>query len=346
MRYSNFDTMRLAAAVAVIVSHSFPLSYGVGYPEPLHDISNSQTSLGGLAVIVFFILSGYLITASFRHRTPVLFLTSRALRLLPGLAVVLLVLAFVAGPILTVLPFREYLISTAPYAYVAQNLSLTGFMDALPGVFGTNPFPNAIDGSLWTLRYEAECYLILFVLGMTKLLNRYVLLALFIVVLLCSWRWWLVGDRLFFYKYFLGGALFYAWRPPLRWWVALVCALLVGLSLRTGFRLVSATAGTYLTLYIGLAPAIRLPKVTRWGDLSYGTYIWAWPVQQIVAMLLGGWTAWYLNLLIALPIIMVLAALSWHFVERPALSLKARNRPIARETATPVAHRPSSNPLS
>jgi peptidoglycan/LPS O-acetylase OafA/YrhL len=153
-------------------------------------------------------------------------------------------------------------------------------------VFGTNPVPHAVDGSLWTLSYEAKCYLLVFLVGIAGLLTRYTLVALWAVALCCSWRW---GDwsASVFGSCFLGGAVLYAWKPPFRWWIAVLCAVIWTASLWTGFRLASATVGAYIILYIGLSPVIRLPKVTSWGDLSYGTYIWAWPVQQSVTLVLG-----------------------------------------------------------
>jgi peptidoglycan/LPS O-acetylase OafA/YrhL len=207
-------------------------------------------------------------------------------------------------------------------------LSLTGYVNELPGVFGTNPLPHKVDGSLWTLSYEANCYLLVFLVGVAGLLTRYTLAALWAVALFCSWRWedWSTAE---FGSCFLGGAVLYAWKPPFRWWIAVLCAVIWTASLWTGFRLSSATVGAYVILYIGLSPAIRLPKVTHWGDLSYGTYIWAWPVQQSVTLALGSAITWYLNLFISTPIILLLAGLSWRFVEGPALNLKKRRRLMA-----------------
>ena len=325
MRDNNFDTMRLVAALCVVISHSFPLSYGAAGVQPLFLLSNGQTTLGTVSVYVFFVLSGFLITGSFERQSSHQFVLARGLRILPGLAAVLFILTFLVGPILTTIPLGEYFSSRKIYRYVAINLSLTGYVGELPGVFGTNPNPNHVNGSLWTLKYEAECYLLVFLVGIAGLLNRYTLAALWAVALFCSWRWedWSTAE---FSSCFLGGAVLYAWKPPFRWWIAALCAVIWTASLWTGFRLASATVGAYVILYIGLSPVIRLPKVTRWGDLSYGTYIWAWPVQQSVTLVLGSAITWYLNLFISTPIILLIAVLSWRFVEGPALNLKKRRR--------------------
>ncbi len=100
-RANNFDTLRAIAAVMVLASHAFALA-GDDRAEPIWRLSREQTTGGSLAVTIFFVISGYLITMSFeRTRTTVAFVVNRALRLLPALAVVVLFLALIAGPILS-----------------------------------------------------------------------------------------------------------------------------------------------------------------------------------------------------------------------------------------------------
>lgn len=282
-------------------------------------------SLGGLAVCIFFVLSGYLITGSFERQSPARFLLARALRLLPALVVVLIVLTFFVGPILTNLPLRLYFHSEEIYRYLATDVSLLSFRNQLPGVFAISPYGHAIDGSLWTLRYEARCYLLVFILGIFGLLNRYVIATLLAAALVCSWRY-IGGVSVDFYSCFLAGAALYKWDLPLRGSLALGCGLLWAASLWHGFHIGTATVGAYVILYFGLSPSIRLPKVTRWGDLSYGVYVWAFPIQQIVTLALGRFASWYLNLAISVPVVIALACLSWRFVEGPALTLKGRSQ--------------------
>jgi peptidoglycan/LPS O-acetylase OafA/YrhL len=327
-RDNNFDTMRIVAALCVVISHAFPLSYGATAVQPLFLLSHHQTALSTFSVYVFFVLSGFLITGSFERQPPHRFVLARGLRLLPGLAVVLFILTFIVGPVLTTIPLGEYFCSGKIYHFVATNLSLTGYAGDLPGVFETNPVAHVVDGSLWTLKEEAKCYLLVFLVGIAGLPTRYTLAALWAVALCCSWRWedWSTSV---FGSCFLGGAVLYAWKPPFRWWIAVLCAVIWTASLWTGFRLASATVGAYIIIYIGLSPVIRLPKVTRWGDLSYGTYIWAWPVQQSVTLVLGSAITWYLNVIISTPIIILIAGLSWQFVEGPALNLKKPRRLMA-----------------
>src|SRR5690242_21752565 len=123
MRDNNFDIMRLVAALCVVISHSFPLSYGATTAygakaiQPLFLLSHGQTTLGTVSVYVFFVLSGFLITGSFERQSPYQFALSRGLRLLPGLAVVLFILTFFVGPILTTIPVGEYFRSGETYYF-------------------------------------------------------------------------------------------------------------------------------------------------------------------------------------------------------------------------------------
>jgi peptidoglycan/LPS O-acetylase OafA/YrhL len=329
---NNFDTLRLLAAFSVVCSHAFPLSYGSDETEPMFHASRQQTTIGGIAVAVFFIISGYLITQSYtRTRNPLRFIWARMLRLLPGLAAVLTLLALVLGPLLTTEPLPDYFSAPQTFRFVFVNLSLLTFTDGLPGVFPTVPYRNAVDGSLWTLGYEAACYAIVLCLGLAGLLNRWIVLALFFASLVAS-KYWLGGDMVQFGSFFLAGAVMFLWRPKLRLYLAVPCLLLMAAALSTGgFRLAAATAGAYLVLYLALGP-FRLP---RWDgtDISYGVYIWAFPVQQTVALAFGAHAAWWSNLLISLPLITGLAWLSWHLIEAPALSMRHARWITARAPA-------------
>ncbi|HYI81791.1 MAG TPA: hypothetical protein VEX11_01120, partial [Acetobacteraceae bacterium] len=124
---------------------------------------------------------------------------------------------------------------------------------------------------------------------------------------------------------FLGGAVLYLWRDrvPLDGRVALVCAAVVTASMPVGgFRPAFAAFGAYLVVYLAVAPAVRLPNLARRGDLSYGIFILAWPIQQTAALLLGPAATWYWNIVLSLPVVLALAWLSWRFVEEPALRLR------------------------
>ena len=341
-RRNNFDALRMVAAAAVLVSHAFPLAHGYSTPQPLSGVSRGQTELGSISVLIFFVISGYLITQSF-DRVPVAsrFLVARALRIFPALFVVLLLSVAVLGPAVTTLPPREYFGHPATAWYLPNNLSLFRMQYSLPGVFEQNPYRASVNGSLWTLQYEFAMYLVVLALGVAGLLKRAVVLALWLVALLLDLRW-IGGAYVHFAAPFLGGAVLYLWRDrvPLDGRLALLSLLAVAASMQVGgFRIAAATFGAYLTLYVALSPSVRLPDLARRGDLSYGIYIFAWPMQQLATHLLGPSATWYWNIAIALPLTLGLAWISWHLVEKPALALKRAPLPSARR---PALERPPS----
>ncbi|RYZ43246.1 MAG: acyltransferase [Myxococcaceae bacterium] len=327
-RRNNLDFIRFIAAVGVIFSHAFPLGQGAGAPEPFEAWTHGQMTLGRLCVAVFLIISGVLITQSF-ERSPGLarYLWARALRILPGLAGVLLVSAFLLGPALTELPLGRYFQSPETYLYVLRNLTLYQSQWNLPGVFPRNAYPGAVNGSLWSLSYEVGFYLLVAGLGATGLLRRPMALLGWAVAVLVPFvpR---VGPRLNLwpelYLYFGGGLLLYLFRDRLRMspWGALGCVVVLVVTAQWGgLKYAVGGCGTYLVLYLAFLPS-RLSGFARHGDFSYGVYVYAFPVQQTVTWLLGGTVAWWVNATLSLPVVVLLAALSWHLVEKRALRLK------------------------
>jgi len=331
---NNFDSLRFWAALAVLWSHSIPLSQGSEKNEPLFAISGGQTTVGSLAVAMFFVISGYLITKSFeRSRSLGRFIQARVLRIMPALLVVLLLMAFVVGPLVSSLPVQDYLRSSDVYRYVLLQASFLTFPE-LPGVFDRNPMPY-INGSLWTLRYEIICYIAVFMLGISRLLDRWVLLALYCagLIFLVFYEHGRVSDGLHLMRTknavdlgtkFLAGALIYKWQLVLRPRVALGALVVAVACLFFGnFATASRTAVPYVMMYLAIGTPLRLASPIKLGDLSYGTYIYAWPVKQLI-ILYGGQPHWVVVAGLATPIVLLLAWLSWHLVEKVAMSYKDR----------------------
>ncbi len=326
MKANNFDVLRLIAALAVLVSHAVPLSYGSNQREAVWRFSHGQTTLGELSVAVFFVISGYLITMSWmRSPDPLSFVSARMLRLLPGLLAMLVLVAVVAGPLLTSWTLAEYTASPTVQNFIISNAFLLNDVSVLPGVFTKNPFGPAVNGSLWTLYYEAVCYALVLALGLAGCLNRWTAAGLTIVGLLASAVWW-GGAYVQFGTLFLAGSTIYFWRPPLRGWIAALCCCAVMAAMMTGgLRLILATAGAYLTIYLAIATRpIRLPIWATRTDMSYGIYIYAFPVQQAVSTALGNEASCMANIALSTPVVLVLSWLSWRFVEGPSLTWKRR----------------------
>ncbi len=323
-RTGNFGTLRTLAALGVLVSHSFLLSGGTYAAEPVFALSHGQTTIGGIAVLMFFVLSGYLITQSF-HRTPDVrrFVAARLLRIMPALVVVVVLAALIMGPLYSSWGW-DYLGSPLVVRYVVGNLSFLQPVDTLPGVFGANPFPDAVNGSLWTLRFEAACYVLVLGLGVAGLLTRWALLTLTLLALVALAVLGRAHSGLQFTTDFLAGATYFAWQPRIRASTLLGCGLICGAALWGGqFRVASPSAGAVLILALATTGRIRLPDLTRYGDFSYGIYLYAFPVEQMLALRLGK-GPWLVLLAATLPPTLICAALSWYGVERPAMAWRGR----------------------
>lgn len=338
---NNFDCLRLLAASMVVIGHSYWLT-GQPEREPIRRFSGGY-DMADVAVHVFFVMSGYLIAASWLHsRSLIEFVGKRALRIFPALLVSTLFALLVVGPLATELPLRDYLRHELTTGYLANMLLITRFH--LPGVFAANPFPDTVNGSLWTLPFEVGMYATLLTLGLFGLLRRRVVLPLlgllFVVHFLAIDRLGLTSEVLFKFTrlglFFLAGAALYLYRAQVPWTWKLALPLLV-LSLVTGgsalWNPVQVLTLPYLTLYLAQRPLPVLSNIGRHGDFSYGLYIFSFPTQQLIVH----WTQGQIGLgsMIAVSLLasLALAWLSWHLVEAPALALK---RYLPRPPSAPL----------
>ena len=330
--HNNFTALRLALALAVIVSHAFSITTGSLENEPL--MRSTGFTLGEHAVNGFFAVSGFLVTMSFDRRGWRDYVVARALRIVPALVAATLVTALFLGPALTRLPLAQYLADPALWRFIA--LTPTTFKSAttLPGLFSDNVFPYPM-GTVWTLKYEMLCYVGVFAAGLAGLMRQRIVAlglvaALFLAIVALDLLHPGVGKatqtslRLPFL--FAAGGVLYLWsdRLPVSWIIA--AALLAATWLTAGtplYKAVLLAFESYGVIWLALAPGLSHPALEPHADLSYGTYLYGWPVQQTLAQLFPGAAA--LSLLPpAVAISLIVAALSWYFVEKPALSLKAR----------------------
>ena len=178
---NNLDVFRIVAACLVIVGHSYVLFPSVGEEDIIRQFTGFTYS-GSLAVKIFFFISGMVVTnsiitsSSFVH-----FTISRFFRIFPALIFLCLITVFLIGPIVSNLNSSDYFSSELPYRYLKNIFLKTEY--ALPGVFTSNNYPNAVNGSLRTLPYEVGCYLFLlgiFCIGVLK--NRRVVGIIFAIV--------------------------------------------------------------------------------------------------------------------------------------------------------------------
>jgi peptidoglycan/LPS O-acetylase OafA/YrhL len=331
--YSTFDALRIIAAIAVILSHAYPLT---GHREPFTvHLGGYTPDLGTSAVAVFFVISGFLITMSW-NRTPGTrsFVVKRFARIWPGFAVVVLAAAFILGPLVTTLAVRDYLTSGQTWGYVGHNLFMAPIKFTLPGVFADLP-NHAVNGSLWTLPYEVLAYVSVLVLGIIGCLRRrMVVLVVFVAVLLCFrlsvatheldvsslHAGGITGARLLvLLAWFFAGAILFLFsdRIPRTGRIAFAAALVLAAGLAVGESLLVIPSFAYLIIFAGTRPSVFVDTVRRRGDPSYGIYLYAFPIQQL--FVLAGVRDPLLLFIIATPIAIIFGYLSWHLIENPSI---------------------------
>lgn len=331
---NNFDLVRITAAASVIVSHAFAQVYGAATAEPLASLS--VYTLGQHAVNIFFLLSGLLVSASLdRTRSLVAFATSRSLRIFPGLIVCVVVVAFILGPIVTTHDVGAYLISPDPYSYVVGTVALVSTAAPLPGVFDTLPEAGAVNTPLWTLKYEVLVYAALVIIAAVGIWRRPLLFWLFFSLLVffhtaAEVRHDHPDDHVmldhllrFMFCFFLGSAA-YRLRNVVRLsahGALLAAALLLVINGTILEESIGYGAVGYLILCFAALPMNSLRMLSARGDISYGLYIYGWPVAQSVLLIAPDFGAIELAV-VSLVVASLLAAASWLLIERPTLNLK------------------------
>jgi peptidoglycan/LPS O-acetylase OafA/YrhL len=339
-RHNNFDALRLVAAASVIFSHAFLLSQGREDNEPLKWLTG-QTILGVVGVFVFFVISGFLVTQSYETtRSPGRFAAKRALRIYPGYLVCILLCTVALGPLVSTSPLHAYLASGGTWDFLLWNLVMNVEHNILPGVRFTGfDFGRIVDGPLWSLPCEMVMYAMVLVLGVLRALRLVVLLPLLALGLarivfdeagrvafgdsavLVRFAW----DTSWLLAFFVAGMVLYKLRHTRvfdgRIALAAVAGLVASVPLNQ-FILLFPLFGAYLILYLALHPRLPVLRAARFGDLSYGLYIYGWPVEQTLLYASGGRLAWWQLFPLALAITAAIALASWHLVEKPALRLK------------------------
>lgn len=349
-RSSGFDYLRVVLALSVLGWHSLVTSYGPGLQAQIW--AGPWRSIVAMILPMFFALSGFLVAASLQRNTLPTFLGLRVLRIVPALAVEIALSALVLGPLLTSGRLADYFSDSRFFDYL---LNVTGNIHYfLPGVFEGNPFPHYVNAQLWTVPFELECYLLLALAGILGIRRRPGLLVFATIVLLCVWagRAVLTGHDdggigstvpgAVLVLCFLTGVAFYLMRdriPASAPFCAVAAALAaVAFQVPFGDYLVPIPIA-YLTVFLGLLNP-RKRFLLRWGDYSYGIFLYGFPIEQLVASQGAAFQQWHVNLLIAVPLTVAFAALSWSVVERPALSLRGQVRKldaVSRLTATAIA---------
>lgn len=360
-RDNNFNLIRMVAAFSVLLTHCFALVGGSRESEPL--LSMLGMTIGDIAVDMFFVTSGFLITASLLSRKSMIdFIWARMLRIYPALIVALVLSAFILGPYFTTLPLSGYFLDPDTWFYLMRGLlPFIGFSFLLPGVFEGNPYAGVVNGSLWTITFEVLMYALLAIFwimvgwgrrsfrktdatgreknvwvplmhlpGLRVVWMKRVVLAylLPVGVYVLAARWFEFEMVRFFPLSFMffTGAAFYLFRERIHlssalFGVALAILIFSLFHDSVPFSLVYSIVLAYCIFYVAYVPVGSIRQYNRLGDYSYGVYVYAFPLQQALVALIPNISIWQLMLLSSVMVVL-LAVLSWHFLEKKALALK------------------------
>jgi peptidoglycan/LPS O-acetylase OafA/YrhL len=322
---NNFGLLRFVFAYCVLISHSFALLGG--NKDPLERLFGTL-SLGEVGVAGFFLLSGYLISKSY-HNSPNLasYLKKRALRIYPAFLVAyflsIVIVAPLAGASLADLTRFDW-------AHIMGNALLLR-PPVVPNVFSGLHY-TALNGSMWTISYEFLCYLLVVFIGDKNCSwgrAKFILIASTVLIFLALPDFTgLSKNPPRLVAMFLTGMAFFVWREHI--------ALKSGIAVIAGFLLISglcfpkiasiavAGCGGYLIFWFAFLKTPALHKINNENlDLSYGIYLSAWPAQNLCIMYMPSINSGQL-ILLTTAVCLVLAFLSWHFVERPMLRLKPK----------------------
>jgi peptidoglycan/LPS O-acetylase OafA/YrhL len=339
---AGFDSLRISLAIWVVAWHSPAISRNA------LQLDESYFWFFGYSILfAFFALSGFLISASALRLSLKNFLINRGLRILPALAVEILLTAFVLGAIFTTLDLKSYFSDPRTYHYLTN---LFGWMNYwLPGVFETNPV-TLLNISLWTVPFEMGCYAIMSGLIIFGLLKRPAIIATFTATYMVVG---LVikssdvqlsglaleasriavgrGSRLF--VAFVFGILLYLLRyriPYTSLLIALCVTFCLGIAIFVkpgeSFPVLNAVLAiplAYLTICIGVT-RIPLPQILHRNDLSYGVYLYGMPIQQTMIYLFPSVVSPIAQFIISLPAILLFALFSWNVIEKPVTKLRKR----------------------
>lgn len=341
---NNLDAMRLLAALAVIVGHSFTLTGVAAAPRVL------GIPIHSLGLYAFFAISGYLISTSW-HRNPnlVAYLTNRCLRIFPALILVVLATTFLIGPAVSVLSSIDYFRSDLVYKYLL-NIFLTAQYQ-LPGVFETGHRSTAVNGVLWTLGLEFICYLTIAAIGILLRGRRLWGYAAFAIIAVgfalvpggvpaTSW----MGPAGTTWAFFAVGALLSAAPKGCFTRKSLVVVIPIWIVITALFpaaaTFVAWFALPFTVLALGLSSTPGIRSLGRFGDLSYGMYLWGFLVQQLVIEWFNP-LPWFANTSLVIVVTGAIAFASWHLVEKRALAHKIKvpspeKRTRAKPSPSPV----------
>ncbi|WP_139653416.1 acyltransferase family protein [Raoultibacter phocaeensis] len=330
-RDNNLDIIRFVAAIAVIFSHSYTITLGIDASGHLSNWTDGRLSTGGVAVGVFFLFGGFLIAKSCEsHRSAKRYFALRSFRIFPQLIFVVALMALVIGPLLSNRSIPEYYSDPKTYRYLLNGILV--MQHNLPGVFENNPYPNDINGALWTLPVEFACYVLCY-LGF-KLTSfdkkKFALCSIPCIALIGVYfavfnlfQLSVVRAIVLFYI----GVAFYVYRNAIALttkagFAALVLFVaLIALKLDVPAMLL---AFPYAFFWLGYGTKKKFSGFARRGEYSYGIYLWGWPVQQMLCLFWAHPMLPIVNAVLASLIAVGLGVANYRLVDVPVKKLQRK----------------------
>lgn len=328
---NNFLLLRLLAATLVVYGHSFVLAAAC---DTCKDVSSWITSdpeilSHRIGLFTFFVISGFLVTkSSVESRTAFSYFIKRALRIFPALVNCALITTFVLGLAFTAHTWRDYLTDPATWRYFFTNATTYKIEASLPGVsLRDGKFSTAINGSLWTIPVEVRLYILVGIASVAAYKSRIALNLLAALLIAASFFDFLPMIQHGVWEYRLAalfaiGALIYVNRKDIPYSPAAAVLLIsiAALSSQTkAFYPLCGLALAYGVLIVGYGRKIALP---RWiGDYSYGIYLYAFPLQQLIAHYFPE-AGPFKMMAMAIPLAWIMGAISWHMIESTFLAMK------------------------
>ena len=338
-----FDLARILLAISVLITHSILIG-GYKLNDPLSVLSKSQTYFAELGVMGFFALSGYLITSSFENSKNVLvFVSHRLLRILPGFWVCLIITAFVFAPLIFIIKGRsfasfDFVGKESSISYVVNNFWLKIQQWNIKDVLTYASYQDSLNGSLWSLFSEMQCYCFTMIAGMLGLFNKNKMLYLIFAIITFIFfainfnfpksygpTILVLSPALKLYISYIAGSLLYVFRDQMildkKGTIFLFFFTLMLIKFG-GFNLLSP-----LLIAMTLINVFGLFEFRIKYDVSYGVYIYSFPVQHLLYQFWGSRLPIFIFIGLSLAIAIVLGVLSYIFVEKPCINLRKRTDP-------------------
>lgn len=341
---NNISTIRLALALMVLWSHSFAFYYGTEAGEPISVLTRGLYNAGNVGVACFLIMSGALVLRSWEKSAPIDFLIKRLLRLYPAYFVAVFFGAFIVAPIYAGLPLSQ-VITDHFLKWLLKNIAFNGYAP-VDGVFVHSPV-KVINGSLWSIFFEVICYIamtaavVLFRKGLVPILCS-VLVLLTACKMYADGMGWNPGfgiiGKLFGWPYlwfsvgswFVTGMLFYKLRAHIPRSPAIL--MLIGVTIASAIWLpqqpivakvivdvLYVPCLAYCLFYLCSSPKRAEEELARRYDLSYGLYLYAFPLQQMILSGFDYHVPFFIYVATAAIVTTAMAFMSWNFIERPAI---------------------------